>query len=88
MGMDMGKQGTMLADIKAAGLKVLLVPVAVGAGTLLAAGAVGLFLPMGVKDAIAASAGFGWYSLAPTLLAPSQWQAPGWAPPGRGSRRR
>ena len=70
VGMDMGKQGTMLADIKAAGLKVLLVPVAVGAGTLLAAGAVGLFLPMGVKDAIAASAGFGWYSLAPTLLAP------------------
>lgn len=70
VGMDMGKQGTMLADIKAAGLKVLLVPVVVAAGTLLAAGAVGLFLPMGVKDAVAASAGFGWYSLAPTLLAP------------------
>ena len=25
---------------------------------------------MGVKDAVAASAGMGWYSLAPTLLAP------------------
>jgi len=70
VGMDMGKQGTMLADIKAAGLKVLLVPLVVAAGTLLAAGLVGLFLPIGVKDAIAASAGFGWYSLAPTLLAP------------------
>ena len=34
VGMDMGRQGTMLADIKAAGLKVLLVPVAVAAGTL------------------------------------------------------
>ena len=30
----------------------------------------GLFLPLGIKDAMAASAGFGWYSLAPTLLAP------------------
>jgi hypothetical protein len=28
-----------------------------------------LFLPMSVKDAMAASAGFGWYSLAPMLLA-------------------
>lgn len=70
VGMDMGKQGTILGDIRAAGLKVLLVPLAVAVGTLGAAAVAGLFLPMGVKDAIAASAGFGWYSLAPTLLAP------------------
>ena len=70
VGMDMGRQGTMLADIKAAGLKVLLVPVAVAAGTLGCAALAGLFLPLGIKDAMAASAGFGWYSLAPTLLAP------------------
>ena len=56
--------------IKAAGLKVLLVPVAVAAGTLGCAALAGLFLPLGIKDAMAASAGFGWYSLAPTLLAP------------------
>ena len=70
VGMDMGKQGTMLSDIKAAGFKVLLVPVVVAAGTLLAAGLVGMLLPIGGRDAVAASAGFGWYSLAPTLLAP------------------
>lgn len=70
VGMDMGKQGTMLSDIKAAGFKVLLVPAAVAAGSLLAAAAVGLALPLGVKDSVAACAGFGWYSLAPTLLAP------------------
>lgn len=68
VGVDMGRQGTMLNDIKAAGFKVLLVPVAVVVGTFLAAALAGLFLPMGVKDAVAASAGFGWYSLAPTLL--------------------
>ncbi|MEG2138871.1 MAG: LysO family transporter, partial [Oscillospiraceae bacterium] len=67
VGIDMGRQGTILGDIKAAGFKVLLVPFAVLVGTLGAAAIAGLFLPMGVKDAMAAAAGFGWYSLAPTL---------------------
>ena len=60
VGMDMGKQGTFVSDIKTAGFQVLLVFAAVA----------GLFLPLGVKDSMAASAGMGWYSLAPTLLAP------------------
>ncbi len=68
VGIDMGRQGTLLADIKAAGFKVLLVPVAVAVGTLSFAVIGGLLLPVGVKDSIAATAGFGWYSLAPTLL--------------------
>lgn len=70
VGMDMGRQGTVLRDIKAAGFKVLLVPAAVIAGTFLAAAAASLLLPLSLKDTVAASAGFGWYSLAPTLLAP------------------
>ena len=70
VGMDMGKQGTFVSDIKTAGFQVLLVPVFVCAGTLVFAALAGLFLPMGIKDAMAASAGMGWYSLAPTLLAP------------------
>ena len=39
-------------------------------GTLLFSLAAGFLLPLGAKDAAAASAGLGWYSLAPTLLAP------------------
>ena len=70
VGMDMGKQGTFLSDIKTAGFQVLLVPVAVCLGTLVFAALAGLFLPLGIKDSVAASAGMGWYSLAPTLLAP------------------
>ncbi|WP_130869656.1 lysine exporter LysO family protein [Intestinimonas massiliensis (ex Afouda et al. 2020)] len=70
VGMDMGKQGTLISDIKTAGFQVLLVPVVVCAGTLVFAALAGLFLPMGVKDSMAAAAGMGWYSLAPTLLAP------------------
>ena len=70
VGVDMGRQGTVLRDIRAAGFKVLLVPAAVSIGTFLFAVPAGLLLPMGIKDAVASSAGFGWYSLAPTLLAP------------------
>ena len=70
VGMDMGRQGTFLSDVKAAGFQVLLVPVAVGVGSLAFAALAGLLLPLGVKDSMAAAAGLGWYSLAPTLLAP------------------
>ncbi len=70
VGMDMGQQGTAIADIRAAGLKVLLIPVAVAVGSLAAAALVGLVLSIGPRDAMAVAAGFGWYSLAPTLLAP------------------
>ena len=63
VGMDMGKQGTLLADIKTAGFQVLLVPVAVCAGSLAFAALAGLFLPLGVKDSMAAASGLGWYSL-------------------------
>lgn len=69
VGVDMGRQGNAIAGIRAAGPRVLLVPLAVVVGTLGAAALAGLVLPLGGKDAAAATAGFGWYSLAPTLLA-------------------
>ena len=68
VGIDMGRQGTIVADIRAAGFKVVLVPVAVAVGTLSFAALGGVFLGMGVKDSMASTAGFSWYSLAPTLL--------------------
>lgn len=71
VGLDMGRQGNMLRDIRAAGFRVFLVPLATAVGTLALTALVGFFLPMGVKDCAAAAAGFGWYSLAPTLLAPT-----------------
>lgn len=68
VGVDMGKQGGVWDSIRQAGFGVLLVPVSVIIGTFAGAAVAGLLLPIGVKDAVAASAGFGWYSLAPTLL--------------------
>lgn len=68
VGVDMGKQGNVWRDIKAAGLRTLAFPIAAAAGTIGAAAIGSLFLPLSVKDAAAASSGFGWYSLAPILL--------------------
>ena len=70
VGTDMGQQGNVLQEIKDVGFKVLLIPCAVVIGTLLSALAASRLLPLCAKDAAAASAGFGWYSLAPTLIAP------------------
>ena len=70
VGIDMGQQGNVLQDIRAAGFRVLLVPGTVVIGTLLFSFAGSFLLPLSIRETIAASAGFGWYSLAPTLLAP------------------
>ena len=50
VGLDMGRQGNMLRDIRAAGFRVFLVPLATAVGTLALTALVGFFLPMGVKD--------------------------------------
>ena len=70
VGLDLGRQEGMLESVRQAGLRVVLVPLAVMAGTFTVTALAGLLLPLGSKDCAAAAAGFGWYSLAPTLLAP------------------
>lgn len=69
VGLDMGRQGTALRDIQRIGWRGLAVPLAVGVGTLAGAALVSPLLSFAVKDCAAAAAGFGWYSLAPNLLA-------------------
>ena len=70
VGLDLGRQEGMLSSVRQAGLRVVLVPLAVMVGTFTVTALAGLLLPLGSKDCVAAAAGFGWYSLAPTLLAP------------------
>ena len=70
VGLDLGRQEGMLSSVRQAGLRVVLVPLAVMVGTFTVTALAGLLLPLGPKDCVAAAAGFGWYSLAPTLLAP------------------
>lgn len=68
-GLDMGRKGTILEDIRQIGWKSLGVPAAGAAGSLAGAALIAPLLPFGAADSMAAAAGFSWYSLAPNLLA-------------------
>lgn len=67
-GMGMGvnaRSWTVLADLKA---KVLLVPMGVAVGSLAGGALAALLLNMPLRDGLAVSAGFGYYSLSSILL--------------------
>ncbi len=70
VGLDLGRQGEAIASIRAAGVGALLIPAAVVCGSLLFGALAGLFLPFLPRETATAAAGMGWYSLAPTILAP------------------
>lgn len=70
VGLDLGRQGEAVSSIRAAGARALLIPAAVISGSLLFGALAAVFLPFAPRDTAAAAAGMGWYSLAPTLLAP------------------
>lgn len=69
VGVDIGIEGTVVSNFKKVGIKILIFPVAVAFGTFLGGAVVSLFLPISLKEALAIGAGFGWYSLAPVILA-------------------
>jgi len=69
VGLDMGRNETVFSDMKKAGWRILLFPAASILGTLLGAALVSVFFPYKVNECMAIAAGFGWYSLAPVLLA-------------------
>ena len=69
VGLDMGRNETVFSDMKKAGWRILLFPFASMLGTLLGAALVSVLFPYKVNECMAIAAGFGWYSLAPVLLA-------------------
>jgi len=68
VGMDLGREGTVVANFRKVGLRVLVFPLAVIAGTLASAVLISFFLPITARESMAVSAGFGWYTLAPVIL--------------------
>lgn len=68
VGLDMGLEGTVVAQIKTVGFRVLVIPVAVIGGSLLGAVVCGIILPLSMKEALAIGSGLGWYSLAPGII--------------------
>ena len=68
VGMDLSKEGNVFANIKAAGLRILVFPAAAVTGSLLGALISGLILRMDLNEALAIGSGFGWYTLAPGII--------------------
>lgn len=70
VGLDLGLQGDAIRSLREAGIKPFLVPLGVIVGSLAFGALAALLVPFPAKETGAAAAGMGWYSLAPTILAP------------------
>lgn len=68
VGFNLGLQGNILDSFKGMGIKVILVPLAGVAGSLIAGVVYGLISSLSIREGIAVSAGFGWYTLAPGMI--------------------
>ena len=68
VGFNMGLSGTIVQNLKNIGVKVIFFPIAAVAGSLLAGMLYGILSPLSVGEAVAVSAGFGWYTLAPSMI--------------------
>ena len=69
VGVDIGLEGTIIRSFREAGWRIVIFPFAVIAGTFIGATAASLVLPVGLRDSLCVGAGFGWYTLAPAMLA-------------------
>lgn len=69
VGSDLGLSGTIAANIKSVGVKVLAFPFAAVLGTLMLGTAACMIFGFSVREGMAISAGFGWYTYAPTVIA-------------------
>lgn len=69
VGFNLGLDGSVIRSLKTAGIKVILVPLAAIAGSLLFGALYGLISPLTVREAVSVSAGFGWYTFAPGVIA-------------------
>lgn len=69
VGFDLGLSGSVAANIKSVGLKALVFPVTAVIGTLILGTAACMVFGFSVREGLAISAGFGWYTYAPSVIA-------------------
>lgn len=69
VGFNLGLEGDVIKNLKNAGIRIILFPLAAIAGSLLLGSLYGLVSPLTVREAAAVSAGFGWYTFAPSVIA-------------------
>lgn len=69
VGFELGLSGNIAANIKSVGVKVIAFPIAAVLGSLLFGSVCGIFFGFSLREGIAISAGFGWYTYAPAVIA-------------------
>ncbi len=69
VGFDLGLSGNIAAHMKSVGIKVIAFPIAAVLGSLLFGSVCGIFFGFSLREGIAISAGFGWYTYAPAVIA-------------------
>ena len=69
VGFSLGLDGSVFGNIKKAGARVFLFPLATVAGTILGGVVYGLISSFTVREGVAVAAGFGWYTYAPNIIA-------------------
>lgn len=69
IGFTMGLENKLTAILRSASIAVLLVPLAMVGGTLAAGAVYSLVSPLSLQEGLAVSAGFGWYTFAPSVIA-------------------
>lgn len=68
VGFNLGLSGNIVQSFKGVGIKIIFVPLAAVGGSLAMGAVYGLITSLSVNEAVAISAGFGWYTLAPGML--------------------
>ena len=69
VGFDLGLSGTVISSIRKVGARAFAFPFAAVLGSLIAGSAAGIFFGFSIREGLAISAGFGWYTYAPTVIA-------------------
>lgn len=69
VGFDIGSKGGVFETIRTVGFRVLAFPIAAIIGTMLVGTSSCLVMGFTLKESLAISAGFGWYSYAPIVIA-------------------
>ena len=68
VGFTMGLTGEITEHLKHVGIKVIVIPLLAVAGSLAGGALYGVLSSLTVRESMAVSAGFGWYTLAPGLI--------------------
>lgn len=68
IGFQLGLAGTVVQQLKLIGFRVLIFPITVLLGTAIVGVLISLFLPLTIRESLAVSFGFGWYTFAPVAI--------------------